>query len=271
MKKLLSLTILVGMLVIGFYYYFQEVGRTRVTPNEIFVTSAEIPGAFDGVRIVQISDIMIRQESCLQLLDNMVTSINDNLAPEIIFFTGNLFLPDGLEFQQEATDILAQLNANLVKLAVLGYHDLAHENQTIRALQSAGFRILDNNSTEIFNQSPFGINVIGAHPANDRDSMNQLLNDHVMSNRANLLLSSTPTFATLAFNHPVLMQFSGHCLATQDSVNQNAPCFQFYSGTYHFADRFTLHVSAGLARFQTPQNLLRLPSIDSFLLISLDE
>jgi len=267
MKKILTFNILIGTLVIGFYFYFHEIGRARVTPNEIFITSAEIPESFNGVRIVQISDIMVRQESCLELLENTVTTVN-NLAPEIIIFTGNLFLPEGLIFHRDVIQILSELDADLMKLAVLGYNDLAHKSQTIRVLTDARFRVLNNDSMQVFNLSPNGINFIGAHPLNDRATTEQLISGHTMNDRANILLASIPTFANIAFDYPLLAQFSGHCLTTQDTTNRNAPCFQFYHGTYQFADHFTLHVSAGLARFQTPQNFLRPPSIDSFLLIS---
>lgn len=267
MKKLLVAMIVLGLVVIGVYVYFHGVGRVQVRPNEIFITAAEIPEPFNGVRIVQISDVMVRQESCLELLENTVATVN-NLAPEIILFTGNLFLSEGLVFQQRVIQILSELEVDLVKLAVLGYDDLAHEAQTTRVLTDAGFRILNNESTQVFNLSPVGINFIGAHPLNNRATMEQLLNDHTMNDRANILLASIPTFANMAFDYPLLAQFSGHCLATQDTSHRHAPCFQFYQGTYQFANRFTLHVSTGLARFQTTQNLLRPPSIDSFLLIS---
>ena len=267
MKKILIFSLILGLLVIGFYVYFHEIGRMRTSSNEIFITSAEIPGAFDGARIVQISDLMIRDDRSLTLLENVVSSVND-LEPEIIFFTGNLFLGSGLQFQREVTELLSELNEELIKIAVLGYDDLAHESQTMSVLNAAGFQVLTNNSRQIFNQSPIGINVIGAHPQNDRATMEELLAGHSMTNRVNIVLASVPTFATTAFDFPILAQFSGHCLATQDTSNREAACFQFYLGTYQFADRFTLHVSAGVARFQTPQNLMRRPSIDSFLLRS---
>ena len=266
MKKLLTGTLILGALVVGFYHYFHHVGRININSNEIFIQSADIPGPFDGVRIVQISDIFVRQESCLELLENLVFSVN-NLAPEIIVFTGNLFLPTGLEFEQEVSYLLDQLDASLIQLAVLGYDDLAHETLTRHVLTEAGFRILTNESTQVFNQSPIGINVIGAHPHNDRATTERLLNDHTMNDRVNILLASVPTFATVALDHPVRAQFSGHCLATQDTASRSVPCFQFYNGTYQFADQFTLHVATGLARFQTLPGMTHRPRIDSFLLI----
>ena len=270
MKKILIFTLLLGGLVVGFYIYFHAYARVTTTTNETFITSTEIPGPFDGSRIVQISDVLVRQESCLAVLENVVASVN-NLEPEIIFFTGNLFLPTGLQYQHEVAEILGNLNADLIKIAVLGYDDLAHENRTIETLTNAGFRVLNNESQQVFNQSPLGINIIGAHPLNDRATTELLLAGQTLNDRANILLASVPTFATTALDFPVVAQFSGHCLATQDISDRGAACFQFYHGTYQFADRLTVHVSSGVARFQTRQNLLRRPTIDSFLLISQHE
>ena len=267
MKKLLTLTAIVGFLVLGFYSYFHNIGRVRANVNEIFIISADIPGPFEGTRIIQISDLFVRSEHCLELLENVVRTVNI-YNPDIIIFTGNLFLPEGIQFENEVAGLLGSLNANIIRIAVFGYHDLPHYELTSNILQRAEFRILNNDSFEVFNQSPIGINVIGSSPINDRNTMERLLEEHVNDNRFNLLLVSVPTFSTVAFSHSVHLQFSGHCLATQDTTDPQSPCFQFYNGTYQFADHFTLHVSSGLARFHSIPNMFRQPSIDSFLLKS---
>jgi len=266
MKKLLTLTAIIGIFVLGFYFYFHNIGRVRANVNEIFIFSADIPEPFNGVRIVQISDLLVRNEYCLELLENVVHTVN-GLDPDIILFTGNLFLPEGLPFESQVADLLGHLNANIMQFAVFGYYDLPHYELTDNVLSAAGFILLDNESHPVFNQSPIGINVIGAAPINDRGTMDQLLEVHTLDNRFNLLLASVPTFSTVAFEYPVHAQFSGHCLAMQDATDPSDPCFQFYNGTYQFADSFTLHVSSGLARFYTIPSLFRQPSVDSFLLI----
>lgn len=266
MKKLFTFTAIIGIFVLGLYFYFHTIGRIRPTVNEIFIPSTDVPGPFNGVRIVQISDLLVRSENCLDLLENTVHTIN-SLDPEIIVFTGNLFLPEGIQFESRVADLLGQLDASLTQIAVLGYHDLPHYELTTRVLQDADFRLLNNESHQVFNQSPIGINVIGAAPTNDRNTMNRLLEAHALDGRFNLLLMSVPTFSTTSLEHPIHVQFSGHCLAIQDVTHETAPCFQFYNGTYQFADSFTLHVSPGLARFYNVSGLFRQPSIDSFLLI----
>ncbi|MCL1989466.1 MAG: metallophosphoesterase [Defluviitaleaceae bacterium] len=266
MKKLLILTAIIGTFVIGFYFYFHHVGRLRPHVNETFIVSAHIPAPFDGARIVQISDLFIRSEACLTLLEHVVETVN-HLNPDLIVFTGNLFSPLGLVYENSVTYLLEQLQANFAKIAILGDHDLTHQTLTTQVLTSVGFRLLNNESVQVFNQSPLGLNLIGAHPTNDRQDMEKLLHMHIHDMRFNLLLTSLPTFSNMAFDYNLHVQLSGHCLGLADTRSPSAPCFQFYDGTYQFADRFTLHVSHGLARFHTFSHLFRQPSIDSFLLI----
>jgi len=265
MKKLLTFTAVIGILVLGFYFYFHYIGRVRPSVNEIFVESADIPAPFEGARVVQISDLFVRSETCLLLLENVVETVN-SLDPEIIVFTGNLFSADGVIFADSVGNLLSELEASLAYIAVLGYHDLINEEVTEYVLTNADFTILQNNSIQIFNQSHIGINIIGAHPENDHQATERLLQAHLHEERFNLLLANNPTFSTVSLNYAVQMQLSGYCLGAQDATSQTAPCFQFYNGTYQFADHLTLHVSSGLARFHSFNGFMRQPSIDSFLL-----
>jgi predicted MPP superfamily phosphohydrolase len=270
MKKLLTLTAIIGAFVLGFYFYFTHIGRVRANVNEVFIRSSHIPSAFNGVRIVQISDLLIRNKASIETLENIVETVN-TLNPDIVVFTGNLFLPEGLVFEDRVTYLLESLDSNLINIAVFGYHDVIttqHHERTDHVLQNAGFAVLMNTSIEIFNQSPQGINVIGAAPTLDYGSMNDLLDDRrIRNDRFNLLLMSVPTFSSISIERPINLQLSGHCLGVQDSTHVSAPCFQFYRGIYQFADVLTLNVSDGVARFHTISGLARRPSIDSFLLI----
>lgn len=269
MKKLLTLTAMIGAFVLGFYFYFTNIGRVRTNVNEIFIVSPDIPPAFDGERIVQISDLLIRNEASMEMLENVVEAIN-SLNPDIVVFTGNLFLPEGLAFESSVTYLLGNLDSNLRSIAVFGYHDVItaeHQERTTSVLRDAGFAILSNTSIEIFNQAPQGIYIIGAAPTLDYETMNHLLDVRVRDDRFNLLLMSVPTFSSVSIERQIHLQLSGHCLGIQDRAHQSAPCFQFYSGIYQFTDVLTLNVSDGVARFHTIPGLTRRPSIDSFLLI----
>lgn len=267
MKKLLILTAIIGAFALGFYFYFTSIGRVRAQVNEVFIVSSDIPPAFEGARIVQISDLHVRNEASLEMLENIVETVNW-LNPDIVVFTGNLFLHNGLIFESRVTSLLSNLDPKLTSIAVFGYHDIItqeHQERTSRVLQDAGFDVLINSSIEIFNQAPEGINIIGAAPMLDFEATNQLLDD-VRDDRFNLLLMSMPTFSAASIERAINLQLSGHCLGEQDLSHELAPCFQFYSGIYQFTDVLTLNVSNGAARFHTLSGLMRGPSIDSFLL-----
>ena len=268
MKKLVRLTTILGMLALGFYFYFTNVGQLRPVTNEIFVTASDLPPTFEGVRIVQISDVFIRNEASLEMLVHTVEAVNA-LQPDLVVFTGNLFLPEGLVYQTRTLEILQQVDANLSQLAVLGYHDVADADQltlTVALLEEAGFLVLINDSVEIFNQAPQGIRIIGAAPTLDANSTHNLLVTHAQEDRFNVLLASVPTFSALGIAQPVHLQLSGHCLGEQNHSDPLHPCAQFYRGVYHFTDALTLNVSTGTARFHTFFGLRHRPSIDSFLL-----
>lgn len=269
MKKTLILTAIIGLLVVATYIYFEQVGRLNPTVNETFISSSRIPAPFEGVRVVQLSDLLIRSESCVILLENTVNAVNQ-LDPNLVVFTGNLFLPEGLIFEQEVSDLLGSIEANLARVVVFGNHDVINEPHFERVqavFESAGFIDLTQSSVEIFNQAYEGINLIGGAPGLDRDDLDRLLTNEFHDERFNLLLLNDPTFASISIQHGIDLQLSGLCLGSQDPTSERSPCFQFYHGFYQFTDEITLHVSAGLARFHNLSGFRRQPAIDSFLLI----
>jgi len=269
MKKTLIFTAIIGLLVVGAYVYFEQIGRLNPTVNETFITSSRVPAPFDGVRVVQISDLLIRSEACLTLLENTTHVIN-RLDPNIVVFTGNLFLPEGLAFERQVVDLLSSIEANLARVVVFGNHDVISESHFERVqavFESAGFMDLTHSSIEIFNQAYEGINIIGGAPGLDQEGLDRLLTNEFHDERFNLLLLNDPTFTSTSIHHGVDLQLSGHCLGSQDASSETSPCFQFYHGLYQFTDEITLNVSAGLARFHNISGFRRQPSIDSFLLI----
>jgi len=272
MKKTLIFTAITGLLVIGAYFYFEHIGRLNPMVNESFIASSRVPVAFDGIRVIQISDLLIRSEGCLTLLENTVEEVN-RLEPNLIVFTGNLFLPEGLIFERQVADLIGSLEADLARIVVFGRHDViseAHFERTQAIFESVGFIDLTTDSLEIFNQAYEGINIIGGAPNLDQGDLERLLRTELDDNRFNLLLLSEPTFAGISANQGVDLQLSGHCLGDQDPTSETSPCFQFYHGIYQFTNEITLNVSPGLARFHNISGFRRQPMIDSFLLIRVE-
>jgi len=258
MKKILLLLTCFGLLVIGFYFYHSNILRHQPTVNETFLSHQTIPASFDGIRIVHFSDVFIQNENDLRTLENAVDEINQ-LNPDIVVFTGNLFAHD-IIYRETVIAHLLEINARLGRMATRGIHD---SDNVIEILEAAAFTVLQNESIPLFNGTIDAIHIIGANPNLTRPELASILDEHHTADEFNLLLINEPTFAQMSTDFDIILQLSGYCLGLQ----QDGACAQFYDGLYQFSDIFTLNVSPGLSRnlsfdFSIPSR----PRIDSFLL-----
>ncbi len=86
-----------------------------------YIRLPDLPKAFDGLRIVQISDLHLGSWASVDLLDEAVGLIN-SLKPDLVLFTGDLVnstTDEAFRFK----DSLARIKARDGIFAVLGNHD----------------------------------------------------------------------------------------------------------------------------------------------------
>ncbi|WP_303010941.1 metallophosphoesterase [uncultured Bacteroides sp.] len=102
--------------------YGSFIGRTRFEVKEVTYTSDRLPQAFDGYRIVQLSDIHIGSwqgnTGAIRKLVNLVNAQH----PDLIVFTGDLVNHKASELDG-FQEILADLKANDGIYSILGNHD----------------------------------------------------------------------------------------------------------------------------------------------------
>ncbi len=107
-------------LVMAYGFFF---GRFRLWVNRTDYTSTDLPAAFDGYRVVHISDLHLSTfDDRPAALQRVVDSVNA-LQPDLICFTGDL-VTMGVAEAQPYTDILRGLRATDGVVSVLGNHDL---------------------------------------------------------------------------------------------------------------------------------------------------
>lgn len=115
-----GLTLAVLSIVIIIYGSF--VGRTRFEVKEATYTSSRLPQAFDGYRIVQLSDLhigsFVGNGPAIRKLVDMVNAQH----PDLIVFTGDLVNHRAVELN-EFQEILAGLKAKDGVYSILGNHD----------------------------------------------------------------------------------------------------------------------------------------------------
>jgi len=100
-------------------YGFGNKYRYRI--EKVRFRSGNIPTAFKGLKIVQISDIHSGSLDDLQAVKKGIEKIND-LQPDVIFFTGDLVNNMAKEMEDKIA-IFSSLKAPLGIYSILGNHD----------------------------------------------------------------------------------------------------------------------------------------------------
>jgi predicted MPP superfamily phosphohydrolase len=131
--------------IAGFYGHGR---RNALAPAlvELELTFPALPAAFDGYRILQLSDTHL---DALPELGAIAGRLLDGIAVDLVALTGDILGRHGTA-PERATAPLAQVLAGVAvrdrRLAVLGNHDPA---TMAEALETAGFEVLLNRSIAI--------------------------------------------------------------------------------------------------------------------------
>lgn len=135
--------------------------------KETDIVSERIPEAFDGYRIVQLSDIHLSSFSKRAgSLERAVEKVN-GLAPDVILFTGDMITFSPSELNDGLMQVLGGLDAADGVYSVLGNHDYctyagcSDEAERIRAVDSLiakeekmGWKVLLDSNTAIVRKRP---------------------------------------------------------------------------------------------------------------------
>lgn len=112
--------IISGLLLSAIYAYGRFVGTRQLEVRHVEVAFADLPPAFDGYRLVQVSDLHLGS-----LPDGMLRQVVDSInaqKPGLILFTGDLMNCDSKEVKSQLPE-LKRLKAGDGILSVLGNHD----------------------------------------------------------------------------------------------------------------------------------------------------
>ena len=170
-----GLGIVVLFLAIMFYGY--RFGRFQLRVQHSTYTSDKVPAAFDGYKIVHISDLHLSSlVDSTAFLQRVVDTINAQQS-DLICFTGD-FVGFGVEEATPFTNMLCQLQAKDGVASVLGNHDFAlyhHglsdaqkedkvEQLAIYQRDTLGWKLLRNQSVVITRDSD-ALQIIGVDNA----------------------------------------------------------------------------------------------------------
>ena len=158
-----------SLLSVPLYSRFIEPWWTEVTRNRILLD--DLPPAFDGFTIAQISYIHYHDRMPLRHLEEAVLEISRH-KPDLIALTGDFLYGKDEERIHPLAEILSQLKAPEGVLAVPGNHDYwifalrqlptltGKEKVVFGALERAGIQVLRNESLTLHREG-MGIHIVG--------------------------------------------------------------------------------------------------------------
>jgi uncharacterized protein len=186
----------------------------KIEPNWLEVTQVEInlpklDRAFDGYRIVQISDLHAGDQIDRAQLEKVVEIVNAQ-NPDLVVITGDHVsrLP---RQHVELLDTLAKLHPGDRTLSVLGNHDVYNDPTPIRAaIQQAGITLLEN-AIYTLKRGEATLHIAGVGDVFAKQDKLDLVLAQLPTTGAAIMLAHEPDFADeTAATGRFGLQLSGH-------------------------------------------------------------
>lgn len=259
--------------------YGAFVGKSRFDVREVTFRSTDLPDAFDGYKIVQLSDIHIGSWAGNDAQLQKAVGLVNAQQPDLIAFTGDLVNHRAIELTGfEKT--LSRLKAKDGVYSVLGNHDYGpyhiwknprEKEENLRDLErretELGWKLLNNEHAYLRRENDsillIGVENQGAPPFDGRGDLKKAMKGADASFK--ILLSHNPTHwrTEVIPQSDIDLTLSGHTHAMQLAFGHHSPSSLMYkewSGMYREGKQH-LYVNVGLGFVGMPFRLGAWPEI----------
>lgn len=272
------------IIILGIFLFSRYVGTKGLIIKEYKIESKDLPSSFNGIKIVQFSDIYLGNTTTIDDIKSMVEKINI-LKPDLVFFTGNLLSVNKMITSEEKSEIIEAFNNiynTLGKYAVKGNLDYDKSDIT-DILTTSNFKLLDNSFELVYSNglTPIFLGGISSYLKKDvnLDSVfsyysseeevlykanykiiltheGDVIDDILKYNsKINLILSSN------SLNGLIVIPYYGQIFIPEGSKKYYAP--------YYKKDNTEIYVSSGIGTDDHKFRLFNKPSFNFFRLKSL--
>lgn len=282
----------ISLAVFGLMWWGALVERFRIDVREVEIVRSDLPAAFDGLRIVQLSDIHLGTYGTDTSYVSRVVDAVNALHPDLIVFTGDIVNRRTKEMEPFVST-LSRLDAPMGVYSVLGNHDYGDyynwpdndrkiENmaQMYHLQQQAGWRMLNNN-TEFFHRGAdslalIGVENIGDPPFHVYGNLDEAYPGDLADPAFKILLSHNPAhWENDIRNAPdknIALTMSGHTHAMQMELFGLSPAalrYRDWGGLYADEDStHMLYVNIGIGEVGIPARIGATPEVTLFTLKS---
>ena len=268
-KKVLKIILIIFTICILFIVYTKIISTSGLRVKEKRLEIVNIPESFNGVKIIQFSDLQYGSTIFEDEIKSLVKKINDR-NPDIVVFTGDLIDKDYKIKHDELEKLIKSLNkinANIGKYAVNGDEDKDNFN-TI--LTQSGFTVLDNSHELVYNGENNPILITGIN-SNNKDidkTFSYFKEEKNDKNIYNILIMHEPdTIDKVLKNYKVDLALSGGNLNGEIYIPKLGGLLtrkdaKKYTKSYYEINNTKLYVSSGVGTDELGIRLGTFPSIN---------
>lgn len=157
-----TLFFIIILLIILLIVYGKFLGNSGLIVKQYDIKNKDLAESFNNLKIAHFSDIFYSNKEDIDLIDEIITKINDKKV-DIIIFSGNL-TNGKYKFNEEETNKLIQklslLNSTYGKYFVSGEND--KDNPSYEAIMtSSGFNSLNDNKDVIYSKTKDKLLLVG--------------------------------------------------------------------------------------------------------------
>ena len=151
---------IICIILFAFITYTSYISSVIIEVREYRVINSKIPASFDGVKLLQFSDLHYGSTMFEDNVEQLKEMVNER-KPDIIVFTGDLIAKDyniSKDEKEKLSSLLKELHATLGKYAILGDED---DPELATLFNQGDFVLLKNEYDLIFDDDNNPILLVG--------------------------------------------------------------------------------------------------------------
>jgi predicted MPP superfamily phosphohydrolase len=257
------------------FAYGTLVERHNLRETEVEIAVADLPIAFDGYRIVQLSDFHAGGRGWSRETMARAVALALTQRGDLIVLTGDFV--ENTPAIAECAELLSSLHAPDGVLAVLGNHDYSHQSIRVRlliqALENIGVQLLRNESICITHERS-DLWIVGIDDGHSGHDYLPKALVGVPNNVRPIVLSHYPDFAWRLGPGRWAAVLSGHTHGTQVRIpvigryaRERIARTRFSHGLYT-VNRTPVFVTTGVGTSGRPLRILSRPEVATIILRS---
>ncbi len=266
------------VLVLGFisFFYTTYISTVKIVVNEKRIINNKIPNSFNGLKLIQFSDLHYGSTFFYEETKKLVALINER-KPDLVVFTGDL-IDDDYDLknkeQEKLIKLLQSIDTTLGKYAVMGEEDGEHFN-TI--LKQSDFIILNNEYDLIYNKenSPILITGQGSLLKNENkpdEAFKYFKEEGANQNIYTIsLIHEGDSYNNFKETYKADLVLAGHSHNGEIKLPFIGPLIKFtgaksYYNSFYQEENTSIYISSGLGTKKFDIRLFCRPSINFFRL-----